>query len=422
MNLENSLKWFYDKLGKVTYSMTYRNGPYSYDCSSAVYYALIQGGFFPAAMRIGNTDSLFGDLERNGWQKISPNAQGNYDTRKGDVFIWGVRGASGGGAGHTGMFTDANNIIHCSFGYNGIHVDNYDWLRSINGYPVQTFYRYVGSTPSPNPDPVDQDVNIGSVIKFDGIFTVADVQLIGGIWQVRSNELCPKGFTWDDNGVPTEPLYEVDNDGYATPDQNLNPGSKFVLPGKFTVLDVGAYQDRWLALINWGVYKFWIDLEPATEIGANDAGKAVPGPRPATQNPPVTSTPETETPTVPETEPEKPEEPTTPPPVEPENPKPEEPKKEDKPMAFTQEQQQKLEIASKRVQEANGDFEPVISEKVKTIAYFSTDIGTYVSVFVLTVGAILNLLDGNTAIYLASAVSALMIGIKVTFRLSSKKQ
>ena len=91
-------------------------------------------------------------------------------------------------------------------------------------------------------------------------------------------------------------------------------------------------------------------------------------------------------------------------------------------MAFTKEQQKELLVQQENVLNANGDFSPVISEKVKTIAYFATDLGTLISVFVLTVMAVLNKIDGNTAIYLASAISALMVGTKATFRLSSKKQ
>ena len=100
--METAIKWFYDRLGRTFYSMTQRNGQvvngkYGFDCSSSVYYAIIAGGLIPP-MRIGNTDSMYGDLERNGWTRISPNSQGNFDTQRGDIFLWGKRGASGGGA------------------------------------------------------------------------------------------------------------------------------------------------------------------------------------------------------------------------------------------------------------------------------------------------------------------------------------
>lgn len=418
-SIDSSIQWFRDRQGKVTYSMTSRNGPSSFDCSSAVYYALIQGGFFPGSMRIGNTDSLYGDLERNGWTQLQPNAQGNFDTQKGDIFLWGKRGASGGGAGHTGMFTDANNVIHCAYGYNGIHTDNYDQLRGWNGYPQQTFYRYAGSsTPTPPyTGDTDQNVDIGSWIKFDKTYRVDDVQLIGGIWQVRTNELCPVDFTWEDNGIPAEPIVEVDNEGYATPDQNVDPGSLYKLPGKFQVLDLSPYKGRWIAMIQWNGLKFWVDIETATEVLSSDPGTATPGARPIAQpeQPPVTPEPPVE-PETPPVEPEQPEEPTIEPPTEPEI-KP----IEEKPMAFTKEQQQELAIQTQSALDSN-EFSPVISDRVKTIAYFVTDIAAIVSGLLLTVLAIFHIVDAVVAITLNAALVAALVGFKQTFRLSSKKQ
>src|SRR5699024_7779051 len=47
-NIEALIKWFEDRRGKVRYSMSYlRTGPNYYDCSSAVFSALIAGGFRP---------------------------------------------------------------------------------------------------------------------------------------------------------------------------------------------------------------------------------------------------------------------------------------------------------------------------------------------------------------------------------------
>lgn len=329
MNIESAIQWFNDRKGKVTYSMVNRRGPSSYDCSSSVYFALIQAGNFPPGIYIGNTDSEFGDLEKYGWQQLAPNANGNFDTKRGDVFIWGTRGGSSGAFGHTGIFTDADNIIHCSYGYNGIAVSNYDWLRSINGYPVQTFYRYVGGGAAPT-EPVDQVINVGSYIRFDGIYRVDDVQDISDMWQVRTNVLCPVGFSWADNGIPAAPLIEVDADGYATDDQSLDVGSNYKIPGKFKVSDVGQSGDRWLAQINWQGITFWVDLEPVTEVSDSDAGTAIPGPRPhpdpiPTPEPEPTPAPDPEP--IPEPTPEP--EPTpipTPDPVPTPEPTPEKPK------------------------------------------------------------------------------------------------
>lgn len=298
-DINSSLAWFYDRLGKVTYSMTYRNGPSSYDCSSAVYYALIQGGFFPASTYIGNTESLFNDLERLGWTQVPADANDTVNAQRGDIFIWGVRGQSAGAFGHTGMFVDANNIIHCSYVYNGIHVDNHDWLSKINGYPHLTVYRYSGFTPQNNP--TDQILEKGSTVQFSKVYRADDVQMIDGIWQVRTNELCRNNFTWEDNGIPAEPLVEVDLEGYRTPDQELNPGSLYVIPGKFTVLDIDQVDGMWLGQFEMAGVKFWADVETLTEIRDSDPGKASPAVKPAPVQPsqPVIVTPPVAPPVIP---------------------------------------------------------------------------------------------------------------------------
>lgn len=287
--IDKALQWFYDKkAAHVTYSMTNRNGPNSYDCSSSVYNALISGGLLPS-MRIGNTDSLFGDLERNGWIAVPDNAQGGIDCQRGDVFIWGGRGASSGASGHTGMFIDPANIINCAYGYNGIAVCNHDWLWSLNGSPQLTIYRYVGSVAAAVNDPNDQSVDVGSTIKFTGTFTVDDLQLIDGIYQVRTNALCPSGFDWNDNGLPVEPLVEIDAQGNATASQDLSVGSFYRIPGKFTVLDWGNSGFD-IALIQLGGYKVWVALAPATEIAASADGTPTPQPATVTTPPAPTET------------------------------------------------------------------------------------------------------------------------------------
>lgn len=349
MDLNKVIQWFYDRTW-TTYSMQNRLGPNSYDCSSAVYFALIAGGFFPADIWIGNTDSLYGDLERRGWVQLPRGKNGNVDVRRGDIFLWGKRGASGGAFGHTGVFIDNANIIHSSYGYNGIHVDDHNWLWQINGQPEYTFYRYVG-TPAPSKnDPNDQILDIGSWIKFTKTYRVDNVILHHGIWQVRTNELCKVGFTWDDNGIPAEPLVEV-KDGYATPDQILDIGSTYVIPGKYKVLDLGQYQGMWLAMTEWKGLKFWVDVETATEIPSSDAGtprpKQKPAPKPEPPKP-VEPPKEPDPPADPpkdEEPPKEPEDKQETPVKEPNNPK------EDSDMAFNEEDRAKLAIQSERVQE-----------------------------------------------------------------------
>lgn len=145
-NIEAIISWMNARRGRVTYSMNYRNGPSSYDCSSSIYFALQAAGF--PVTRIGNTETMFIDLPKMGWEKVPVNASGGYDARRGDIFIWGIQGQSAGAFGHTGIFTDADNILHCNFGYNGITLNNHDVIWAANGRPACTIYRYKGGSAS----------------------------------------------------------------------------------------------------------------------------------------------------------------------------------------------------------------------------------------------------------------------------------
>ena len=114
-----------------------------------MYFALKYAGMLPANTAIGNTDSLFGSLERAGWTQVRADARGNIPARRGDVFIWGIRGASGNEKGHTGFFCDdSDNIIHCNYGFNGITVNPHDVIWGYNGRPAVTIYRPPAEGPS----------------------------------------------------------------------------------------------------------------------------------------------------------------------------------------------------------------------------------------------------------------------------------
>ncbi|MEG3268986.1 peptidoglycan amidohydrolase family protein, partial [Streptococcus suis] len=132
INLETSIRWMSDRVGKVSYSMDYRNGPNSYDCSSAVYYALMAGGAISAGWAV-NTEYMHDWLIRNGYVLIAENKP--FNAQRHDVFIWGKRGYSSGEGGHTGIFVDNVNIIHCNFKRNGITIDDYNKVsRSMYYY------------------------------------------------------------------------------------------------------------------------------------------------------------------------------------------------------------------------------------------------------------------------------------------------
>lgn len=141
MSIENMIKWMTDREGKVTYSMTHRLGPNSYDCSSAVFLAMIAGGFLPAGS-MGNTDTLFA---MNGTRlcKISRS-----EVRRGDIFIAGTPGQSTGSGGHTGIFLSNGSFIHCSYTWNGIHTDTNDIYMSSR--LTHNFYRIVSNENTPS--------------------------------------------------------------------------------------------------------------------------------------------------------------------------------------------------------------------------------------------------------------------------------
>ena len=93
INTEAVIAWMSARVGKVTYSMDYRNGPGSYDCSSSVYYALMSAGAVSAGWAV-NTEYEHDWLIKNGFKLIAENK--DWDAKRGDVFIWGRRGQSSG--------------------------------------------------------------------------------------------------------------------------------------------------------------------------------------------------------------------------------------------------------------------------------------------------------------------------------------
>lgn len=156
-DINKLIDWFRYRINggghEVGYSMEQRNGPVYYDCSSSVYFALIEAGFLPQGHRIGNTDTLFGDLEAEGWQRIPLDASGSASVPAGSIFIWGKRGASGGSFGHTGVFEDsADTILHCNYANDGISRNNHDDFWVLAGCPEYAFY----APPAPMREEVHQ--------------------------------------------------------------------------------------------------------------------------------------------------------------------------------------------------------------------------------------------------------------------------
>ncbi len=143
LNMEQAIAWMEARRGKVTYSMDFRNGPNSYDCSSAVYYALISAGAISAGWAV-NTEYEHDWLLKNGFTLIAENSA--FNAKRGDIFIWGKRGQSAGAGGHTGIFVDSNNIIHCNWARNGITVDGYLDVARSSGNKYYYIYRPHGQS------------------------------------------------------------------------------------------------------------------------------------------------------------------------------------------------------------------------------------------------------------------------------------
>ncbi|CZA69860.1 peptidoglycan amidohydrolase family protein [Streptococcus suis] len=143
VNIETAIRWMSDRKGRVTYSMDYRNGPNSFDCSSSVYYALMSAGAISAGWAV-NTEYEHDWLVKNGYTLIAENT--DWDAKRGDIFIWGRRGQSAGAGGHTGIFVDPDNIIHCNYARNGITVDNYNQTAAASGWMYCYVYRLANQT------------------------------------------------------------------------------------------------------------------------------------------------------------------------------------------------------------------------------------------------------------------------------------
>lgn len=274
---EKALAWFYARKGRVYYSMENRNGPNSYDCSSSVYYALKEAGILPSSYWIGNTDTLFDALEKNGWVRVPTDANGDAQCQRGDIFIWGIRGNSGGALGHTGIFSSPDNILNCRY-QAGIVEDNHDWLWNASGRPPYTFYRYAGR-PILTPQ---RRVALPEVYYADEVATVFDIR------QIKCNRLS-HNFDWEDNGIPVAVATKVDRDGYLI-GGDINTGDYFRLVGGMDVVDGENDGGHNYILVKMGNESIWVLAERARELTPNDLGTPRPQPRPQPQ--PAPKTPE----------------------------------------------------------------------------------------------------------------------------------
>lgn len=255
-NIEASIGWYEQRVGNVSYSMANRYGPNSYDCSSAVYFALAAGEFFPAG-KMGNTDTLFNDLGSAGWQRVTSHSRG-------DVFIWGVEGASGGAYGHTGIFLDNSRIIHCNAGSNGISVD--DYVRAWNGAgqpPETVFHSLSVNVPTLNTVEERTAFTLANVLSVLG-YSLASIAGICGNAEVESG-LNPDR---DQDGGPAYGVVQWDGSAYPLVGDATNNGREYVQ----RLMEAGGINGDYRTaepqarLIDWCMYNGqWTGaVEPAT--------------------------------------------------------------------------------------------------------------------------------------------------------------
>lgn len=179
-SIDKMIQWFKDREGKVTYSMTNRYGPNSYDCSSAVYYSLIAGGFLPSGS-MGNTETLYG-LEGSLLLPIK-----RAEVKKGDIFVAGIKGGSGGSDGHTGVFLSNDTIIHCTYPKNGIATTPATgWMGDYSGLPVY-YYRLKGAITVNKPS---NNIKAGDVVVLTEIATKWKSYANGAARRFNTNEFC----------------------------------------------------------------------------------------------------------------------------------------------------------------------------------------------------------------------------------------
>ena len=455
--MDKVIEWFQQRQGRVSYSMDYRNGPNSYDCSSSIYHALIYAGILPQGFRIGNTETEFIDLPKFGFQRIEADANGYIPTQRGDIFIWGKQGYTLGANGHTGIFIDNDNIIHCAYAYKGIHTDEHDKLAGWNNVQYLTIFRYTGKpqnapAPAPQAEAIDDVINIGSHFKINPALQVAEVNINDGRRELKIDALCPRGFTWAENGIPANWAVKVDGDGYKV-DGEINYGDWVKLQGAFVAEEVVQNDGMWFARVKRDGIDVWMELTPVSEVPAGDKGtiteyRPAPAPQPTPPAEPEISPAEPEVKKEPEVA-ENQELPTT---EEKstenqgltvqeedkkdmshnldnsgntENSKTAEKKQliQINARPLTEEELKMLEDLQKNTVEniANTEYEPRISEKAKTTVYFIADLGILTNMLIATICVILIPNATKEILAISGAIATAFAGLKPIFKLGAKK-
>ncbi|MBC9703289.1 MAG: hypothetical protein H9W83_12440 [Leuconostoc sp.] len=155
---ETLINYMYSLKAKgITYSMvgsrTGRDG--TGDCSGTIYAGLVAAGL-PTLTYPFSTESEHAYLLNNGYELIAHNT--DWNAQRGDIFVWGEKGSSNGAGGHTGVFVDADNIIHTNYGYNGTTVNDYNTIYGYNN-PNGVYVYRLKNEPKQETKPVEVPEN-----------------------------------------------------------------------------------------------------------------------------------------------------------------------------------------------------------------------------------------------------------------------
>ena len=140
-SIDSTIEWMFKaKNSGMTYHMGHlRKTEKAADCSSAVFRALIYGGFLKSDAYVGNTETLFSMGDKGDvMYEIRPD-----EIDYGDIFVAGVPGKSLGEGGHTGFILNKNQdtIIHMNYSGNGVTVTpRVGNMGDKSGRPVK-YYR-----------------------------------------------------------------------------------------------------------------------------------------------------------------------------------------------------------------------------------------------------------------------------------------
>ena len=185
----------------------------------------------------------------NGYTLIAENTP--WDAQRGDIFIWGRKGYSSGAGGHTGMFVDENNIIHCNYRFDGITVNDHDDIWMDAGRPYYYVYRLT------NPDATPVQLKTGWNSDSKGYWFVRD----NGSYPTSEFEYIEENKSWfyfDANGYMVAndwvkytdgKWYWFDRDGYMAVNWKKIDG-KWYFFNRDGAMQTGwvKYYDNWYYL------------------------------------------------------------------------------------------------------------------------------------------------------------------------------